>query len=46
MIEKARQLSNNDLLEIFRQRHERQLAAKAKAKPDAKAKAKAKCTEK
>ena len=42
LLEKANRLSNNDLLEIFRQRQENQEAAKAKAKP----KAKAKCTTK
>ena len=44
LIEKANRLSNNDLLEMFRQRHENQEAAKAKAKAKSKAKAKAKCT--
>ena len=37
LIEKASRLSNEDLLEIFRQRHENQEAAKGKAKAKGKA---------
>ena len=42
LVEKASRLSNEDLLEIFRQRHENQEQFKGKAKAKAKAKAKGK----
>ena len=37
LLEKANKLSNEDILEVFRQRHENQEAAKVKAKAKAKA---------
>ena len=40
LVEKASRLSNEDLLEVFHQRHENQAAYKAKCKAKAKAKAK------
>ena len=41
LVDKASKLNNEDLLEIFRQRHENQAKAQAKAKAKVKAKAKA-----